>query len=99
MLLLIATLFLLLALFLWYTSFKTGRFQRRSQKLRKPVINLEISKEITPELPEKYDTDEIVVMVKDPYWLFAYWEISQQTKEILTGEPVNGRPGADLSLY
>ncbi|HHX50856.1 MAG TPA: DUF4912 domain-containing protein [Clostridia bacterium] len=91
MLLLIASFFLLLALFLWYTAFKPGHFQRRSQKLRKPMSDMEASREIIPELPEKYDTDEVVVMVKDPYWLFAYWEVSEQTQQDFdrqAGQPI-----------
>lgn len=28
------------------------------------------------ELPAKYGVDEIVALVKDPYWLHAYWEVT-----------------------
>lgn len=28
------------------------------------------------ELPAGYDENKIVLMVRDPYWLYAYWEIS-----------------------
>lgn len=31
-------------------------------------------------LPASYGTDRIVLMVKDPWWLFAYWEIQPQTE-------------------
>jgi hypothetical protein len=30
------------------------------------------------ELPGKYGEDTIVAMVRDPYWLFAYWEITPE---------------------
>ena len=35
------------------------------------------------ELPTKYGKDEIVLMVKDPYWLYAYWELSDAKKKEL----------------
>jgi hypothetical protein len=28
------------------------------------------------DLPPRYNTDEIIAMVKDPYWLHAYWEVT-----------------------
>lgn len=28
------------------------------------------------ELPAGYDENKIILMVRDPYWLYAYWEIS-----------------------
>ncbi len=33
----------------------------------------------TPKgLPKGYDKDRVVVMVRDPFWLHAYWEITRQ---------------------
>ncbi|MDN5347132.1 MAG: uncharacterized protein PWP65_696 [Clostridia bacterium] len=32
------------------------------------------------ELPASYGKDQIVVMVKDPYWLYAYWEITDKKR-------------------
>lgn len=31
------------------------------------------------ELPQRYGDDRIVVMVRDPYWIFTYWEITPET--------------------
>jgi len=31
------------------------------------------------ELPNGYGDDRIVLMVRDPYWLYAYWEIQDRT--------------------
>ena len=28
-----------------------------------------------PELPERYGTDRLTLMVRDPHWLFCYWEV------------------------
>jgi hypothetical protein len=33
----------------------------------------------TPEVPASYDEDRIVIMVRDPYWVHAYWDISRET--------------------
>ncbi|MGI9952420.1 DUF4912 domain-containing protein [Moorellaceae bacterium AZ2] len=32
-------------------------------------------------LPGKYGKDQIVLLVKDPYWLYAYWEITGDKRE------------------
>lgn len=33
----------------------------------------------TRELPERYGKDRIVAMVRDPYWIHSYWELTQET--------------------
>ena len=33
----------------------------------------------TPEIPAFYGDDRIVIMVRDPYWVHAYWDISRET--------------------
>ena len=30
-----------------------------------------------PELPENYGQDRLTLMVRDPHWLFCYWELSE----------------------
>lgn len=32
-----------------------------------------------PDLPRGYGRDRIVVMVRDPFWLHAYWELTEQS--------------------
>jgi uncharacterized protein len=34
-----------------------------------------------PRMPERYDKDYLVLMRRDPYWLYAYWEL---TSDLLT---------------
>lgn len=34
-----------------------------------------------PELPQRYQEDRLVLLARDPYWLFAYWEISATKQE------------------
>ncbi len=36
----------------------------------------EARRAISRELPNRYGRDRIVLMVRDPYWLHAYWEIN-----------------------
>ena len=38
------------------------------------------------ELPEQYGQDKIVLQVRDPWWIHAYWEISGSTYERLKNE-------------
>ena len=38
------------------------------------------------ELPEQYGQDKIVLQVRDPRWIHAYWEISAQAYERLNNE-------------
>ncbi|HBQ28161.1 MAG TPA: DUF4912 domain-containing protein [Desulfotomaculum sp.] len=33
------------------------------------------------ELPGKYNIDRLVLMARDPYWLYTYWEISAAIQE------------------
>jgi hypothetical protein len=35
----------------------------------------------TPELPRAYGRDRLVVLARDPWWLFAYWEVTPATRE------------------
>ncbi|MEW6182055.1 MAG: DUF4912 domain-containing protein [Bacillota bacterium] len=35
----------------------------------------------TPELPRRYGKNQMALLARDPYWLFAYWEISATKQE------------------
>jgi len=35
------------------------------------------------ELPKGYGDDRLTLMVRDPYWAFAYWEVSEKRKNEL----------------
>jgi len=48
----------------------------RARKSRPPVPVEELSHPRREELPAGYGRDEIVALVKDPYWLHAYWEVT-----------------------
>ena len=45
------------------------------------------------EIPEKYNEDRLTLLVRDPWWLYAYWEITPQT-----WEKVRAQIGAHISL-
>lgn len=65
--------------------------KNRLQKLPAPVFREEYSLELQPVVPDKalldapppapglphsYGIDRLVLMARDPFWLFAYWEIT-----------------------
>ena len=59
---------------------KPGQFNQESSEELTPVqINYRESgtpKEPELHLPQAYGSDRMVLMVRDPDWLFAYWEIT-----------------------
>lgn len=42
------------------------------------VPTKDLSAKMTKELPKGYGKDRIVCMVRDPYWLHTYWELTRQ---------------------
>jgi uncharacterized protein len=42
------------------------------------VPTKDLSAKVPRDLPTGYGKDRIVVMVRDPYWLHAYWELTRQ---------------------
>jgi len=45
------------------------------------VPTKDLSTKISKELPQGYGKDRVVCMVRDPYWLHTYWEITRQAVE------------------
>jgi len=43
--------------------------------------NISFVRTMPQELPSLYDQDRIVLQVRDPHWLHAYWELRNQTVE------------------
>jgi len=50
-------------------------YAKRKQPQSKPEAAVKTADEHS-SFPEKYGKDQIVVMVRDPEWLHAYWEIT-----------------------
>ncbi len=78
---------LVAGIFLWT---RRGKAHKPALKNVRPrEFDYELAREITPdpgpagwtphhvlELPRNYGQDRLVLMARDPYWLYAYWEIS-----------------------
>lgn len=56
-----------------------------AEELAIPISQQEQKKEQfyprEPELPDFYGVDRLVLMVRDPHWLYAYWEVSATKQE------------------
>ena len=67
-------------------------------------IKEEISEELleAPELPEFYGEDRLVILPRDPFTSYCYWEITEQTKEETlkkAGSHISDNQGLLLRLY
>lgn len=88
-------LILFIAVFLWPglrakpqqkpVTVRTSQFkQELADELSPPVIQQSPLKEPIPELPSTYGIDRLVLMVRDPNWLYAYWEITATKQDEFT---------------
>jgi hypothetical protein len=59
-------------------------------KFSHPETKPESQRVMLQELPFQYEVDRIVLQVRDPRWLHAYWEISSATIESLKQELKDG---------
>ena len=50
----------------------------RRSKFDVGVPTKDLSAKVPEDLPAGYGKDRIVVMVRDPYWLHCYWELTRQ---------------------
>jgi hypothetical protein len=55
--------------------------QVESSKYDVGVPTRELSPRLPKDLPGSYGKDRIVLMVRDPYWLHCYWELTRQALE------------------
>ncbi|MBE3585729.1 MAG: DUF4912 domain-containing protein [Thermoanaerobacter sp.] len=91
----IALVVLLLVIFLWIPRRKAVQKAESTEKFIPPFFTEEVAEELAlpvpsaaepspppvPELPARYGVDRLVLMVRDPYWLYAYWEITATRQE------------------
>jgi len=56
----------------------SGEEQVERSKYDVGVPTRDLSAKIPKDLPAGYGKDRVVVMVRDPYWLHAYWELTRQ---------------------
>ena len=48
-----------------------------------------VKKDAPDELPNKYGQDNITLMVRDPFWLYAWWEVADTTIARFEAEFIN----------
>jgi hypothetical protein len=68
-----------------------------SEELQKlpPGVHVDLG----PSLPAFYEVNRLVLMVQDPFYAFAYWEITESLKgHVLSRFPEEDRPGFQLVL-
>ncbi len=66
-------------------SLGTQELSVGTTKFSNPEIR-RLPKTFPQELPSQYGVDKMVLMVRDPWWLYTYWEIKQETVERLKHE-------------
>lgn len=49
-------------------------------------------------LPDEYGEDGVVILARDPYWAFTYWEISNAKEALLKTELGERFQGAEIQL-
>ncbi len=86
-----AAVLLLLAVFLWPAfrrrTLRKPRSRREALEFLEEYAQLpgdppkQAEPDPVPELPRSYGIDRLVLMVRDPYWLYAYWEITATKME------------------
>ncbi len=85
---------LILAFYLW-PAIKSMQTRKPEIKKEIPLFTEEYAEELSipvprqtleyvPELPRAYGMDRMALMVRDPYWLYAYWEITATKMEDIT---------------
>lgn len=86
---------MVLAIFLWSKSSVKARKSIPEERPNIPNFKEEFADELVlpvkynpatvqdtgPELPNSYGMDSLVLMVRDPDWLYAYWEITATKQE------------------
>jgi len=94
---------------------RIGEAEPHAAKINNTVIAVRSSKyEVTPpdriveptypeehvtELPEQYEETRLVLMVRDPQWIFLYWEIGPKDREMLNLAPEKLREALVVRLH
>jgi hypothetical protein len=56
----------------------SGEEQVESSKFNVGIPTRDLSAKVPKDLPAGYGKDRIALMVRDPYWLHCYWELTHQ---------------------
>jgi uncharacterized protein len=65
-------------------SEQNGQTFTSSKKYEIENINAVVEPEYpveTKDLPSEYDDTKLILLIRDPWWAFVYWEISQEVRE------------------
>jgi len=77
---------------------KTGGEMDQEQQVEQTKYDLGPAPEAhipTPsELPDQYGQDRISLLVRDPYWAYAYWEVTPETYELARADLGDQHHGA-----
>lgn len=49
-------------------------------EIRQSLASNPMPKNMGPELPNRYGEDKLVLLVRDPWWLYTYWEVTPQNE-------------------
>jgi len=63
-------------------AFMQNSPEKMESSSAKPDVNLEGS----PILPDSYGDNRLVILPRDPYWFFAYWEVTPERAGALRAE-------------
>lgn len=63
------------------TSKLDAEVRQRLERLQERLENAKDIASAPGQQPRRVERDRLVVMVRDPYWLHAYWEITRQSIE------------------
>ena len=91
---------LAVGIFLWPSRCRRTAKKNGAETLPRPQFVEEIAEEFSlpvpaapehqtqhfpePQLPHSYGVDRLVLMARDPHWLYAYWEITATKKDAFT---------------
>ncbi len=48
------------------------------------LLGVNVAEEREQAIPQDYNVTKIVLMVRDPYWLYTYWGTSQETRDLVS---------------
>ncbi len=68
------------ALFSQNTSIQTPAAQNTYHS-----VEVRSNTPFSPELPLTYGEDRAVLLVRDPWWIFAYWEVTERRRQQVAG--------------
>ncbi|URA10351.1 DUF4912 domain-containing protein [Thermospira aquatica] len=63
---------------------ESKKFEIEDYRQKKAAVTLDLSD--IYEIPESYNENRLTLLVQDPYWIHAYWDLTEDTKNKLRAE-------------